>query len=41
MKSKQPSPPTPSKPMSPAEHRKQQRKEFDERLEAEKRGRKG
>jgi hypothetical protein len=32
-------PPAAPKPMTPAEHRKQQRKEFDERLEAEKRGR--
>ena len=32
-------PPAP-KPMTPAEHRKQQRKEFDERVEAEKRSRK-
>ena len=37
MKSKQPAKPV---PQSPAEHREQQRKEFDERLEAEKRGRK-
>lgn len=39
MKSKQPSKPAPM-PQSPAERREQQRKDFDKRVEAEKRGRK-
>jgi sugar-specific transcriptional regulator TrmB len=38
MKSKQPSPPY--RPASPRELREQRRKDFDKRVEAEKRGRK-